>query len=385
MPSPGITAIFFDGLTDERYHSKRKPGITPAKFHCGWATNLHPSCFAIIKLNMQFVAQEQDAVTQSDSRQELTALVSGCGIYRPSRALFAITGNDRVRWLNGMVTNNIRDLIVGRGVYAFVLNAQGHILGDIYVFNRGESLIAETELAQAASLLQILRRYIIMDKVEIEDLGAKIAVIGVAGPSSAAILAAAGLKVELESLSLYNLNWKGLDITVLCGDNPCFPTYEIGIPAHQAEALWNQLLDAGAVAVSNDALETFRILCGIPKFGQDIRERTLPQETGQDRALNFTKGCYIGQEIVERIRARGNVHRMFLGFEVEGLAPEPGTKIQSAGKDVGEITSIASSFLEGRRLALGYLRKEFGEGNQVLSAGQAAIKPRTLPFKDILS
>lgn len=334
---------------------------------------------------MQFVAQEQDAVTQSDSRQELTALVSGCGIYRPSRALFAITGNDRVRWLNGMVTNNIRDLIVGRGVYAFVLNAQGHILGDIYVFNRGESLIAETELAQAASLLQILRRYIIMDKVEIEDLGAKIAVIGVAGPSSAAILAAAGLKVELESLSLYNLNWKGLDITVLCGDNPCFPTYEIGIPAHQAEALWNQLLDAGAVAVSNDALETFRILCGIPKFGQDIRERTLPQETGQDRALNFTKGCYIGQEIVERIRARGNVHRMFLGFEVEGLAPEPGTKIQSAGKDVGEITSIASSFLEGRRLALGYLRKEFGEGNQVLSAGQAAIKPRTLPFKDILS
>src|SRR5215469_18836509 len=137
---------------------------------------------------MPSVAQQENVSAVSDSRRELTALVSGCGIYRPDSALFSLAGRDRVRWLNGMVTNNIRDLGPGRGVYAFVLNAQGHILGDLYVFNRGESLAAEIEQRQGESLLQILRRYIIMDKVEIEEL-AKNAVITVAGPKVANTLA----------------------------------------------------------------------------------------------------------------------------------------------------------------------------------------------------
>ena len=100
------------------------------------------------------------------------------------------------------------------------------------------------------------------------------------------------------------------------------------------------------------------------KIGQDIREKTFPQETGQERALNFNKGCYIGQEIVERIRARGAVHRTLVGFEVEGPAPAAGTKIQSEGKEVGEITSIAAEPLKGKQLALGYLRREFQATDQ---------------------
>jgi folate-binding protein YgfZ len=147
--------------------------------------------------------------------------------------------------------------------------------------------------------------------------------------------------------------------------------------------VWNVLLQAGAVEVHEQTLETFRILCGIPKVGQDTREKTLPQETGQERALNFNKGCYIGQEIVERIRARGALHRAFMGFEVEGPVPAAGTKIQSEGKEVGEITSIAAEPLKGKRLALGYLRKEFLASDKTLTAGEARVKATTLPFSGL--
>ena len=332
---------------------------------------------------MPFVAQEENASGVSDSCRELTALVSGCGVYRADSSLFSIAGRDRVRWLNGMVTNNIRDLAPGTGVYAFVLNAQGHILGDLYVFNRGESLVAEIERRQTDSLLQILRRYIIMDKVEIEDLGPKNEVIGVAGPESMRILASVGLSPVLEPLQFRDANWNGMNVTLVRSDNPCFPVYELWVAVEQAEIAWNSLQNSGVIPVNSDTLETFRILCGIPKVGQDIRERTLPQETEQDRALNFNKGCYIGQEIVERIRARGNVHRALFGFEIDGPKPALGTKIQSGGKDVGEITSISAAPLKQKRLALGFLRKEAAESGEVLSAGEAVVKPRPLPFTDI--
>ena len=331
---------------------------------------------------MLSVTQEDQVLPATEGRRELTALVAGCGIHRSSHALFSIAGRDRVRWLNGMVTNNIRDLAPGNGVYSFVLNPQGHILGDLYTFNLGESLIAEIEHGQSESLPAILRRYIIMDKVEIAGMSAEKIAISVIGPKSGGVLAAIGLTTDLGLLQLSSLSWNGTDVTLVRGDNSCFANYEIWIAADQADALWNALQSAGAEPVGNETLETFRILCGIPKYGQDIHERTLPQETGQDRALNFTKGCYIGQEIVERIRARGNVHRAFMGFELEGAAPAPGTKIQANGKDVGEITSVMSAPLKQKRLALGYLRKE-AVGTSELSAGDAIVKPRPLPFTDI--
>lgn len=332
---------------------------------------------------MLSLTQEGQASAATDSRRELTALVAGCGIHRSNHALFSITGRDRVRWLNGMVTNNIRDLAPGNGVYAFVLNAQGHILGDLYVFNLGENLAAELDKAQSESLLKILRRYIIMDKVEIADLSSEKTVINVTGPKSGDVLAAIGLAAELGFLQFSNSNWNGIEVTLVRGDNSYFSSYEIWISGDQAEALLHALKTAGAELVGNDALETFRILCGIPRFGQDIRERTLPQETGQDRALNFNKGCYIGQEIIERIRARGNVHRTFVGFEIEANAPARGTKIQVKGKDVGEITSVMSAPFKHKRLALGYLRKEVMESGEALSAGDAVVKPRPLPFTSI--
>jgi folate-binding protein YgfZ len=327
--------------------------------------------------------QEKQASGLNPSRRELTGLIAACGVRLASEALFSITGRDRVRWLNGMVTNNIRDLAVGHGVYAFVLNAQGHILGDLYVFNRGESLVAEIEHEQVETLLPIFRRYIIMDKVEFEDLTGKTAVIGLTGPKSPDVLVTAGLRAELAALQFSDLEWKDFTVTVVRGDNCSSPTYQLWVPAEKKDLVYDLLRQTGAEAVSEESLESFRILCGIPQMGKDIRERTLPQETGQDRALSFTKGCYIGQEIVERIRTRGAVHRAFIGFEVEGTVPPPGTKIQSEGRDVGELTTIAGMPLQGKRLALGFLRKEFAAGDKVLAAQEAKLHPVRLPFRGI--
>jgi aminomethyltransferase len=334
---------------------------------------------------MAITAEHQPGGAEiSESRRQMTALVSGCGIYRLERALFSLTGRDRVRWLNGMVSNNVRDLAAGQGVYAFVLNAQGQIQGDLYAFHRGESLVLEIERSQVETLLPQLRRYIIMDKVEVEDLSGKTAGIGMAGPQCRRMLGELGLQLpELEALQLTEASWRETPITVVRGDNPSVENYEIWLPAEQREAAWEALVEAGAVATEAETLETFRILCGIPKFGQDIRERVLPQETGQDRALNFTKGCYIGQEIVERIRARGSVHRKFVGFEVEGAAPPAGTKVQHEGKDVGEITSVMAASLKQKRLALGFMRREVIEPGRTFTAGEATVTPVSLPFTGI--
>ncbi len=144
--------------------------------------------------------------------------------------------------------------------------------------------------------------------------------------------------------------------------------------------MWDALVGAGATPVGSDALEMCRIKRGVPRFGIDLRERDLPQETGQEHALNFSKGCYIGQEIVERIRARGNVHRTFIGFEVEGEPPQPGTKVRANDKDMGEITST-TRVPGGRTLALGYLRREVAAPGTTVQIGEQSATVKSLPFE----
>ena len=329
--------------------------------------------------------QDDTSAAPQSIRSELRLLTHVCGFYRIDRTLFSVVGKDRVRWLNGMVSNNVRDLAPGNGVYAFVLNAQGQIQGDLYAFNHGESLALGIDRGQIDSLLALLRRYIIMDKVEIQETTDLIPV-GVTGPESRRMLEASGIVVpDLKPLELLGMHWNGADITVVRADNPG-EGYELWSPAERVDSLFATLNAAGTTEIHASTIEEFRILCGIPKFGQDIRERTLPQETGQERALNFTKGCYIGQEIVERIRARGSVHRMFTGFELEGPAPPLGTKIQNEGKDVGEITSVAAlGSTEGRHLALGYLRREFAGPEKELLADGERVRVRSLPFTELHS
>jgi aminomethyltransferase len=321
-----------------------------------------------------------------DARAEFRALLNGCGIYELSdRGVIVLRGNDRVRWLNGMVTNNIRDLGPGHGAYAFLLNPQGRILGDLHAYNRGDDLLLETSRNQLEKLLPIFDHYIIMDDVEVSDASETRAAIGLAGPKAEAVLKAAGIETkELGPLEFRETAWgSGVKLTVVRGEQERHPSYEIWIAPENCEALWKTLLQSGATATGTTALEWHRIALGVPRYGVDIRERDLPQETEQTRALNFNKGCYVGQEIVERIRSRGAVHRTFTGFVVEGPMPAPGTRLQLDGKDVAEITSAASlpHGDDQMQVALGYVRRDVGSPGKELTAGGRKAKVSPLPFE----
>jgi folate-binding protein YgfZ len=320
-------------------------------------------------------------------RSEFDALLSGCGFYDLNfRVKIALTGSDRVRWLNGMVTNNIRDLGVGRGVYAFLLNPQGHILGDLYAYNRGDSLMIDTDQPQSEKLLATFDHYIIMDDVEVASVSDKLTAIGIMGPKTLEALRAAGFEIStIDPLQFVDVTWHGIAVTLVRGDNPSVESYEIWLPPGQVASVQAALTKAGAMPAGTSALELLRIASGIPRYGQDIRERDLPQETEQQRALHFSKGCYIGQEIVERIRSRGNVHRKFTGFEVEGELPAVGTKVQADGRDIGEITSVASLPLATgeRSVALGYIRRELAAQGKKFQAGSTQLSIAALPFSKI--
>jgi len=306
------------------------------------------------------------------------------------REKISLTGSDRVRWLNGMVTNNIRDLAAGRGVYAFLLNPQGRILVDLYAYNRGESILVDTDADQLEKMIAAFDHYIIMDDVVITRLGQHMTSLGVAGPKSRAVLEAAGMKVpELQPLEVFTAKCDCecgcLECSVVRGDHPRHESYEIWIAPHDVLKLWQALVAAGAKPVGWETLELDRIVSGVPRYGIDLRERDLPQETGQDRALNFNKGCYVGQEIVERIRSRGAVHRKFSGFLLDRAVAIPaGTKIVSGEKEVGEITSAASIALDAgqKTVALGYIRREAGVPGREVDVGgeKATIVP--MPVSD---
>lgn len=315
-------------------------------------------------------------------------MLSSAGLHDlRSRAKLVLTGSDRVRWLNGMITNNIRDLAPGHGVYGFLLNPQGRILGDMYAYQRGDSLLLDTAQSQVPKMLEIFDHYIIMDDVKVADVSDKLKALGIFGPMAGETLRTAGIAVpELQPLQFLDLSWSGYGITMVRGDGPLVENYEIWIEPSNFEALWSKLIEAGASAVSGDAVELLRIASGIPEYGQDIREKDLPQETEQARALNFSKGCYIGQEIVERIRSRGNVHRKFSGFTVQGLLPAPGTRIDSDGKEVGEVTSSALlPVSDGEHgVVLGYIRREHAAPGKTLHVGEASLSVTDLPFRTIL-
>jgi folate-binding protein YgfZ len=322
-----------------------------------------------------------------DPQAEFAALRSDCGVYDLGfRAKISLTGGDRARWLNGMVTNNIRDLAAGSGIYAFLLNPQGHILADLYAYNRGESITVDTDSAQAEKVLATFDHYIIMDDVEVTNLSEHLTALGIAGPRSPDVLSAAGFTIpETTPLQTQSVMWQGVDCSLVRGEDAQHLSYEVWLPPESVRQFWDALRAAGASPVGSEALELQRIVSGIPRYGVDIRERDLPQETEQARALNFNKGCYVGQEIVERIRSRGAVHRKFTGFLAESTEPiTAGTKVVAGEKEVGEITSAASLQLPtgNKVVALGYIRREVGVLGREVTLGTLKATVVQLPVTD---
>jgi folate-binding protein YgfZ len=330
---------------------------------------------------------QSEIATASTSTSQLAALVDGAGMSRLDQiGWIRVTGEDRVRWLNGMVTNAIQQLKDGEGNYNFLLSVQGRIQGDATIFALPDALLIETAASQVPTLMALLDRFIIMDDVELADVTGTQSGVLVAGPQAASLLTKIGLNPEdLAPLSMRTVSWNAANVTIIHTHSPLVPKFELWTNPESAQKLTDALQSDGATFCEAQSLEWLRILEGTPLYGTDIRERELPQETGQTRALHFAKGCYLGQEIVERIRSRGNVHRTFSTFRLEGDLPAVGSLLEADGKQVGELTTVTAIPLPGDnagtiQLGLGYVRREaLDRALPLLYTGGAAV-PVSLPF-----
>jgi folate-binding protein YgfZ len=326
------------------------------------------------------------------TKSELDAILTGAAIFPlDDRAFLRITGADATRWLNGMVTNSIQALAPGEGNYNFLLNAQGRIQGDCTIYRdpiaQPTAFILETDKSQVDTIQQHLDKFIIMDDVVLD----RVEKIGIAtiGPEAFKMHARIQLgdNEELNKAaapsspgSMFHSRLLGPDVITLMPPNPFKPWFESWFPTESAAKQHRERLrDLGAIEVSAKTREAFRILSGTPRFGQDIRDRDLPQETNQTHALHFSKGCYLGQEIVERIRSRGQVHRTFSGFHLTALPASLPAPLISDGKPAGEITSAAT--IGDQTFALGYIRREALDRNQPFDYEGGTANPATLPFR----
>jgi folate-binding protein YgfZ len=306
--------------------------------------------------------------------EELAAIRTSAAIYPlTDRAFLRITGADATRWLNGMVTNNIAALAPGEGNYNFLLNAQGRIQGDCTIYREpGDgpaTYLLETDKSQIETIQTHLDKFIIMDDVELAPaLPEQKAPILILGPKAPEILALIGYPT-LDPLRLAHVIVNEFPALLLTPSAGRVPQFEI-----------HTMMDYDVVGVpyiSTEALEAHRILSAVPKFGVDITEKYLPQETAQTHALHFSKGCYLGQEIVERIHSRGQVHRTFTQFTLTGEMPTLPATLESNGKPAGELTSTA--LIEGTIYALGYARRELLETHQPLTYANGTATPSTPP------
>jgi folate-binding protein YgfZ len=339
---------------------------------------------------------------------EMAALIAGTALHDLGwMRRVSVRGADRFRWLSGMVTNTVNDLFPNSGAWNLILNAQGHIQGDVTVWREGEELSPqrrspaggkpknavdgddkllgtpfagesglELEITadQTEKLLAHLNKFIIMDDVELVPLseeqvgepGSETS-IGLTGPLADEVLERVGLPVISSPMSRTSVEWNGWDLRILRVYGVLGKHYEFWLPTAGLQKLWSCLRTGGAMPVGCAALEAFRIAEAIPVYGADMAERDLPQETSQLRALHFSKGCYLGQEIVERIRSRGNVHRHLRPLELTGPVPAAGAELKlEDGTAAGQITSAAEVKLAGgkRVFALGMMRSEAEEHNE---------------------
>jgi len=315
------------------------------------------------------------------TQAELEAILHGAAIAPlTDRAFLRVTGSDATRWLNGMVTNSTQSLAPGQGNYNFLLNAQGRILGDCTIYREpadGEpAFLLETDNSQLATIQETLDRFIIMDDVELSPTLTEKSGFLLMGPKAKLSLDA-GLIWPSEPVSLTYTSGV-VDAMVLAISPAVFEVW--------GNAKVDEWFRKSERIVSPEALEAFRIYSGMPIYGTDIRNtdtaKDLPQETNQTHALHFSKGCYLGQEIVERIRSRGQVHKLFSRFQLSGELPATlPAPLEVEGKPAGELTSAAMVPLpEGAQLfALGYARREFLDLNKqfTYSGGTAVASPHS--------
>jgi folate-binding protein YgfZ len=332
-----------------------------------------------------------------DIEAEVRAVREAVGLGDLSaRGKLRFVGRDRRTWLQGQITNDVLRLPDGEGLYAAILNIQGHMLTDLRVFALPEALLADLPAETKERIVKTLDRYLIMEQVEIQDVTDALRLFSLQGPRAAALLGATLEEVPpLPPWGVAEVAWRETTLTVARVTHTGEEGYDLFVPAAQAAALWETLAGAlpahdGAL-VGQEALEVLRLEAGIPWWGRELDESIVPLEARLERAISMKKGCYIGQEIIARIDARGHVNNLLVGLRPEGEGTGGGSSLPARGdalvvgeRVVGRVTAAAYSPALQAPIALGFLRREFTEpGTLVTIRTASAEQPArvaSLPF-----
>jgi folate-binding protein YgfZ len=312
------------------------------------------------------------------------------------RSRLCLTGADRVRFLHGQATNDIKKLRIGQGCYAALVSAKGRMESDLNVYCLADELLLDFEPGLSGRVTQRLESFIVADDVQVMNVAPHYGLLSVQGPRSAELVKQLELFPEIPSAQygickavhsqlgeLYlsrnaRLAGDGFDLFI-----PTAATPEV------AEKLFAAGKSMGSRPVGWQAFETNRIEAGMPRFGLDMDDHNLPQECGiEDRAVSYSKGCYIGQEVLNRVHTMGHVNRALRVLEL-GLEPKTppckGDKLLHEGKEVGFVTSAAHSARLRTNIALGYVRREVDKPGTILtvltSLGQGTARIAELPLK----
>jgi len=306
-------------------------------------------------------------------------------------AIVQLTGPDRVSFLQGMVSNDVKKLTPGAGVYAAVLDVNGKVLADLRVLCAEDSFILLVRASLKERVVDQLNRYLVADDVTIEDADTGYGIISVQGPHALLLLNAAAPHQD-PPVHMYGhavLHLDGREARVVrsthTGEEGFDIITEINDTVTIAESLERAGAALGARWVGLDAQEILRVEAGLPRYGVDMSDETILLETGLDHAVSFSKGCYLGQEVIERIHSRGHVNRKLSGLLLDGHnAAARGDAVLVDGKEVGRVTSSVLSPKLHRPIALAYLHRDYLQPAMDVtvraSTGAIAGTVATLPF-----
>lgn len=299
-------------------------------------------------------------------------------------AIWMVGGRDRVQYLHNITSNDIKSLAEGRGTLALLLNPQGHILAELEIYALAEKLLVRSHASQRERTLATLKKYIIGSKVEIEDVTERMGSFAIEGPRAADVLR------QICGSEIVGMSEIGVQEASMDG-NPCWLLRrshfgavgaEILASREQLAALWRKALAAirelGGAPIGMTALNALRLEARVPWFPADFNEAMIPHEAALETThISFTKGCYTGQEIVERVRSRGHVNRKRVALKFStGEPPPAGTKLRAGGAEVGFVTSAAFSPSVKAAIGMGYVRHEqFAPGSILeFDGGTAEVK-----------
>jgi folate-binding protein YgfZ len=281
-------------------------------------------------------------------------------------AAITLTGPDRVRYLNAIVTNDVKALSEGTGTLALLLNPQGHILAELEIYAFKDKLLVLTHASVRERTIETLDKFIIMDDVTLEDITDKLGSLAIEGPKAGAIFSqATGLAIEgFSEMAFADVTIDAVPCHLIRHSHFGLPGAEIIAPREKLEIIWQNLHTAvhaqHGAPIGMQALNALRLEAGIPWFPFDFNDTVIPHEAALETThISFSKGCYTGQEIVERVRSRGHVNRRRTQLKFSTQDPLPsGTKLRVNGTEVGYITSGAFSPSAGTAIGMAYVRRE---------------------------